>query len=118
VILADTSVWINHLRYGNARLGELLRQAVVSCHPFIIGELACGTLRNRAEILSLLAELPAVRVATHEESLTFLDAHRLMGRGLGYVDVHLLAASVLDRTPLWSLDRRLAGVAGQLGVAA
>jgi hypothetical protein len=118
VILTDTSVWIDHLRRGNARLEELLQTASVTCHPFIVGELACGTLRNRAEVLTLLGKLPAARVATHEETLVFLETHRLMGKGLGYVDLHLLAAAMMDRTPLWTLDRRLAGAAARLGIAA
>jgi hypothetical protein len=118
VILADTSVWIDHLRRGNARLGELLQAAFVTCHQYIICELACGALRNRSEVLTLLGELPAARVATHEETLVFLETHRLMGKGLGYVDVHLLAAAMMDRTPLWTLDRRLAATAARLGIAA
>ena len=118
MILVDTSVWIDHLRRGNARMEELLEAAFVTCHPFIIGELACGTLRNRAEVLALLDELPAAPVATHEETLVFLDTHKLMGKGLGYVDLHLLTAAMMDRTPLWTLDRRLAGEAARLGIAA
>ena len=118
MILADTSVWIDHLRRGNARLAELLQAAFVTCHPFIIGELACGKLRSRAELVALLGALPAARVATHEESLVFLETHRLMGKGLGYVDVHLLAAAMMDRTPLWTLDRRLAAEAARLEIAA
>lgn len=118
MILADTSVWIDHLRRGNARMGELLQSAFVTCHPYIIGELALGTLRNHAELLALLGELPATRVATHEEALAFLETHRLMGKGLGYVDLHLLAAAMLDRTPLWTLHRRLASAAARLGIAA
>jgi predicted nucleic acid-binding protein len=118
VILADTSVWIDHLRRGNARLDELLQAAFVTCHPYIIGELACGTLRNRAELMALLGVLPATRVATHEESLIFLETHGLMGKGLGYLDVHLLAAAMMERTPLWTLDRRLAAEAARLGIAA
>jgi predicted nucleic acid-binding protein len=118
VILVDTSVWIDHPRRPNARLGELLHEALVTCHPFIVGELACGTLRKRAEILTLLGRLPAARVATHEEALVFLEAHRLMGKGLGYVDLHLLASAMMDRTPLWTLDRRLADAAAKLAIGA
>ena len=118
MILADTSVWIDHLRRGNARLEALLQATSVSCHPFIIGELACGTMRNRAQVLALLDALPKARVASHVEALAFVDAHRLMGRGLGYVDVHLLGAAMLDRTPLWTLDRCLADEAARLGVGA
>jgi predicted nucleic acid-binding protein len=118
VILADTSVWIDHFRRRNARLSELLHEERVACHPFIIGELACGTLRNRAEVLELLGRLPAALVATHEETLAFLDTHRLMTKGLGYVDLHLLAAAMMDRTPLWTLDRRLAEAAARLAIRA
>jgi predicted nucleic acid-binding protein len=118
VILVDTSVWVDHFRRGNARLEVLLLADSVSCHPFVIGELACGNLRQREEVLTLLGELPTSRVATHAEALTLLDAHQLMGRGLGYVDLHLLAAALMDRLPLWTLDKRLAGVADRLGLAA
>lgn len=118
MILADTSVWVDHLRRGNPRLGELLLTETVACHPFVIGELACGMLRNRQEVLHLLGELPSLRVAGHDEVLAFLDAHRLAGSGLGYVDLHLLAAAALDRTPLWTVDSRLAAAAARLGFAA
>lgn len=118
MILVDTSVWIDHLRRGNARLEALLLEGTVSCHPFVIGELACGNLQRRAEVLNLLGELPTSRVATHDETLALLETHRLMGRGLGYVDLHLLAAALMDRLPLWTLDKRLTGVARWLGIAA
>jgi predicted nucleic acid-binding protein len=110
MILADTSVWIDHLRHGNQRLAQSLADAQVLVHPFVIGELACGTLRARSEILSLLARLPAVRAVSHEEALHFLDTRKLSGRGLGWIDVHLLAAAVASRITLWTLDRRLAAV--------
>jgi predicted nucleic acid-binding protein len=110
VILADTSVWIDHLRHGNQRLAQSLQDAQVLIHPFVIGELACGTLHARSEILSLLARLPTVRAVSHEEVLHFLDTRKLSGRGLGWIDVHLLAAAVASRVTLWTLDRRLAAV--------
>lgn len=116
MILADTSIWIDHLRRGNPRLQAALRAGTVACHPYVIGELACGTMRRRAEILRLLAKLPGVRVATHPEVLALLEAHGLMGRGLGYIDLHLLAGALMDRVPLWTLDTRLAGIAAQLGI--
>lgn len=118
MILVDTSVWVDHLRRGNSRLEELLLADAVACHPFVIGELACGSLQRREEILNLLGELASCRTATHAEALALLEAHRLMGRGLGYVDLHLLAAARLDRLTLWTLDKRLAGVADRLGIAA
>jgi predicted nucleic acid-binding protein len=110
VILADTSVWVDHLRHGNQRLAQSLQDAQVLVHPFVIGELACGSLRARSEILSLLARLPAVRAVSHEEALHLLDTRKLSGRGLGWIDVHLLAAAVASRITLWTLDRRLAAV--------
>ena len=118
MILVDTSVWIDHLRHDNARLAALLDAGQVRSHPFVIGELACGTLRQRSVVLELLGKLPTTTPATHGEALAFIQARRLMGRGLGYVDVHLLASVVLDDARLWSLDKRLDQVARALGIAA
>jgi predicted nucleic acid-binding protein len=86
-------------------------------HPFVIGELACGSLSQRAEVLGLLEALPQLPLADHEEVLTFIAAHRLHGRGLGWIDVHLLASARLARLPLWTLDRRLAAAANELSLA-
>ena len=105
MVLADTSVWITHFRSGNPRLKSLLADGKVACHPFIVGELACGLLQNREEILSLLQTLPAATQAEHEEVLRLIEMHRLMG--LGYVDVHLLASALLSGIPLWTEDRQL-----------
>lgn len=116
--LVDTSVWIEHLRRGSARLTELLNDEQVLCHPFVLGELACGDLRNRAEILALLAELPQVQVAEQHEVLHLLETRRLYGRGLGWVDAHLLASCLLTGCVLWTLDKPLARVAGVLKVSA
>ena len=116
MILADTSVWVDHLRHGNVRLEALLREARVVGHPFVTGELALGHLRRRAEILALLASLPQASSAEHEEVLRFVAAHALAGSGLGWVDVQLLCAAALDRSKLWTLDRRLAAVATRLGL--
>ena len=91
ITLVDTSVWIDHLRKGNKRLATLLDKGGVCCHRFVIGELACGTLRNRDELLGLLGALPAVQIAEHEEVLNFIDERKLAGRGLGWIDMHLLA---------------------------
>jgi predicted nucleic acid-binding protein len=109
-MLVDTSVWVDHLRRRNATLVGLLEQAQVWTHAFIIGELACGNLAQRAKLLSALAALPHAPLASHEEVLAFLETHRLMGRGLGWVDVHLLAAAKLGSLPFWTLDKRLAAV--------
>jgi predicted nucleic acid-binding protein len=111
MILVDTSVWIEQLRSGNERLQSLLYDEQVLCHPFIVGELACGTLRNRQEILRLLSALPEARVADHEEVVHLVDGRHLYGRGLGWVDVHLLASALLTRCTLWTLDKPLKQVA-------
>jgi predicted nucleic acid-binding protein len=118
VILADTSVWINHLRSPVARLVAKLESDNVLMHPLVIGELACGNLRNRREMLDLLGHLSPAPVATHDEALDFLERRRLMGRGIGIVDVHLLASTALASPALlWTHDRRLAGVAAELDLA-
>ena len=115
-MLVDTSVWIDHLRRRNATLVALLEQARVWTHAFVIGELACGNLARRAEVLASLAALPQVPAVPHPEVLAFIAARRLMGRGLGWIDVHLLAAALLAKTPFWTLDTRLATVAAELGL--
>lgn len=118
MILVDTSVWVEHLRTGSARLAALLEQAKVLMHPFVVGELACGSLENRAEVIGLLEGLPQAAPVRDHEALFFIDQHRLMGRGIGYIDVHLLAAAALSGPArLWTLDRRLAKVAADLGLA-
>jgi predicted nucleic acid-binding protein len=115
--LVDTSVLVDHLRHGSSRLGQLLVDGEVSSHPFVIGELACGFLTKRAEILTLLDSLPKVVLADHAEVLRLLDTQRLYGRGLGWIDAHLLASAVLTRTPIRTLDKTLARIAAALGVA-
>jgi predicted nucleic acid-binding protein len=107
MVLVDTSVWVAHLRGGNAQLEALLNEGAVVCHPFIIGELACGTMRNRVEILSLLQSLPMAETAEHSEVMQLIERNRLSGKGLGYVDVHLLASAVITDAPLWTLDRKV-----------
>jgi predicted nucleic acid-binding protein len=114
MILVDTSVWVQHLQTGNPRLGALLRDEQVLSHPFVVGELACGNLRNREEILALLAALPEARVAEHHEVLHLVGSARLYGRGLGWVDAHLLASALLSRCAFWTLDKRLQRVAATL----
>lgn len=116
-MLVDTSVWIDHLRHGDAKLSAALLAGQVAVHPFVVGELACGNLRSRAEVLGLLQALPQLAVATDKEVLFFMDAHALMGRGIGYVDMHLLAATRLGAHSLWTRDKRLHTIAAQLGLA-
>jgi len=118
MILADTSIWIEHLRSGVPALTVALERGVVLTHTFVLGELACRNLTNRRKVLQLLADLPAAPVATHIEALEFIERRALMGRGIGYVDVHLLASVVLDGAArLWTLDKRLAKVGKDLKLA-
>jgi hypothetical protein len=108
VILADTSIWIDHLRRGNAALTASLDRAEVATHPFVLGELACGQMRARNQILDMLAGLPSVAAVSDAEAMSFLNAQHLSGRGLGWIDVHLLAAAIVANVPLVTLDARLA----------
>jgi hypothetical protein len=118
LILVDTSVWVDHLRRGDERLIALLERSSVLVHPFIIGELACGSLHDRKTVLELLQDLPAAVVADVDEVLVFIDRHRLHGKGIGYVDIHLLAAVALtDGAKLWTRDKRLLASAQALGLA-
>jgi predicted nucleic acid-binding protein len=116
-ILVDTSVWVSHLRNGENRLVALLNEENVVCHPFVIGEIACGTMKNRQEILSLLGSLPTVETTSQEEILMFIDSNKLMGRGMGFVDVHLLSSAILHGIPLWTFDKSLVKAANNLSVA-
>ena len=119
MILVDTSVWIEHLRSASAILSALLDDGEVLGHPFVLGELALGNLRQRDEILPVLQRLPQATSASHLEVLQFIDREALYGRGIGYVDAHLLAAARLTAgSKLWTRDRLLQTVAGHLGVAA
>lgn len=114
MILADTSVWVSHLRKGIPALKTLLLEADVACHPYIVGELACGNIKNRDEFLTLLQALPMLPVVTQEEFMHFLDSNKLMGTGIGFVDVHLLASSRLMHIPLLTEDTKLKAAAIKL----
>ena len=118
MILVDTSIWINHLRRTDALLARLLEAGRVLVHPFVIGEVALGLMRQRKVILAALLGLPRSQVATEEEVLGFIERHTLSGQGVGYIDVHLLAAARLTAgAALWTSDRRLHAVAVALGLA-
>jgi len=117
MVLVDTSVWVAHLRHGAIGLDALLNEGRVVCHPFIVGELACGNLQNRSEILIHLQALPQAIPAEHEEVMQFIENYRLMGKGLGYIDMHLVAAALLTKVPLWTLDQKLNEVAVKLELA-
>ena len=117
MILADTSVWIEHLRSGSPELGRLLTRGEVLGHPHVTGELACGNLRGRTSLLRLLEDLPRAVVATDDEALHCIDQNHLHGRGLGFFDVHLLASALLTPARLWTLDPALAREARRCGIA-
>jgi len=109
-MLVDTSVWVDHLRRRNTALVGLLEQTQVWTHVFVVGELACGNIAQRDKVLSALSALPHAPVCSHDEVLAFLESNRLMGQGLGWIDMHLLASARLARLPFWTLDKRLAAV--------
>jgi predicted nucleic acid-binding protein len=116
MVLIDTSVWIDHLRQTNRHLSTLLEREHVYCHAFVIGELACGNLQNRAEILALLRMLAKACTLTHNEVLSFIENHDLMGKGLGYIDIILLASTMLTDCLLWTRDKALANAAKELEI--
>jgi predicted nucleic acid-binding protein len=116
MVLVDTSIWVIHLRHGSRQLEKLLIDAEVMCHLFIIGELACGNLTNRNEIISLLQSLPLTPTIEFDEFIFFIDRNHLMGKGIGFVDVHLLASAQLTGIPLWTADNRLKSAADQLNL--
>jgi predicted nucleic acid-binding protein len=115
-MLVDTSVWINHFRRSDHDLEYLLDEGLVVTHPFVIGELACGSLAKRGQVLDLLNALPTVLVATADEVHALVDKHRLFGAGLGWIDAHLLASAKLSHQPLWTADRRLRSAAVKVGL--
>ena len=117
MVLVDTSIWVTHLRQGSPQLEKLLMDAEVICHSFIIGELACGNLKNRNEIISLLQSLPMAPIIEFDEFIFFIERNRLMGIGIGFVDVHLLASAQLTGIPLWTADKRLKSAATKLDLA-
>jgi len=118
LILVDTSVWVDHLRRGDPGLVDLLERSIVIVHPFVVGEVACGSLHNREAILELLQDLPAAAVAEGDEVLRFIESHVLHGKGIGYVDVHLLASVALtEGARIWTRDKKLRLVAQMMGCA-
>jgi len=114
MVLADTSVWIEHLRRGQPSLAKLLAEGVVLMHPFVYGEIACGNLHDRSSMLSNLDALPSAKPASHVEVMHLLETNKLSGRGLGWIDMHLLASALVSKCLLWTLDRRLAQAAAEL----
>lgn len=118
MILVDTSLWVDHLRRGDTRLVDLLERSAVLMHPFVLGEIACGSLNDRVALLELLQDLPAAVLAEGDEVLRFIERHDLHGKGIGYVDVHLLASTALTQgARVWTRDKKLRVVAEMLGCA-
>ena len=116
MILVDTSVWVVHFKDSSYELEILLNDGKVMVHQFVIGELACGNIKNRKEIISLLQALPVAVQAEHDEVLQFIEQNKIVGKGIGYIDVHLLASAILSDALLWTLDKRLATIADNLKV--
>lgn len=117
MILADTSVWVDHLRRRHATLARHLERGEIVCHPFVIGEISLGSLWQRDEVLGLLAELPTASVVPHGEVRALVERRALAGQGIGWVDAHLIASALVDGVGLWTLDRRLAAVARAVNVS-
>ena len=116
MVLADTCIWIEHFRHGEQSLADRLAEGIVLMHPFVSGELACGNLKDRDSILSALRALPAATPATDAEVLQLVEDRRLWGRGLGWIDAHLLASALLSKCRFWTSDTRLAKAASELGL--
>lgn len=117
MILLDTSVWVDHLRRGDSLVVQVLEAGQAAAHAFVIGELACGNLKSRLRVIDLLQALPQLAMAMDDEVLYFIERHKLMGRGIGYVDAHLLAAASISGSLLWTRDKRLREISTELGVA-
>jgi predicted nucleic acid-binding protein len=118
MILPDSSIWVDHFRRANTFLAEWLESDQTLCHPFIVGELACGQLSTRASTIKMLQTLPEAPLMQHNEVLTLLERYRLMASGIGWVDAHLLGSALLAQAEIWTLDQSLARAARKLGVAA
>lgn len=116
MVLVDTSIWINHFRKSDRHLRELLMDGAVACHRFVVCELACGNFSNRQEILSLLQALPLAPEVEFSEYLYFIEQNQLFGKGIGFVDIHMLASAQLSRIPLWTADNRLKAASAGLNL--
>jgi len=116
MILVDTSVWIDHFRQKNDNLDTLLYRGTVQMHEFIIGELAIGNFKNRKPILDLLESVPKLKKLSHDELMFFVNKYSLYGRGVGFVDIHLLAATKMANVKIWTLDKRLLKIAEEMNL--
>jgi predicted nucleic acid-binding protein len=116
LILVDTSVWVNFFRSGNSELAGLLEERLVDTHDFIIGELACGNLHDRKNILESLSLLPHIPQVSPEEVLFLIASKKLMGKGLSYIDLNLIASALIVGTPIWTIDQKFNQIIGSLGI--
>ncbi len=116
MVLVDTSVWVDHFRNNNQNLSSLLLNGTVLMHEFILGELACGNIKNRNELFTLLQNISTLPIVTIDEYLHFINSNHLFGKGIGFVDIHLLASAKLSDIPIWTFDKRLKEIAAILGV--
>jgi predicted nucleic acid-binding protein len=118
VIVVDTSIWIDHFRYGDKELKKIIEDDRLLCHPFVIGELALGSLRERDAVIAFLTSQREAVVATHAEVMTVIERHSIFSMGIGYTDAHLLTSTLLDRrSSLWTRDKRLAAAALKVGAS-
>jgi predicted nucleic acid-binding protein len=117
MILVDTSVWIDHFHHSDEDLKKLLLSNQVCIHPFVLGELSCGNIRNRKEVLSLLRTLKSIDLVLDEEVYLFIEERKLFGKGLGFIDIHLLASAMIHHVPIWTRDKSLKRVTVELGIA-
>ncbi|MDF1570677.1 MAG: type II toxin-antitoxin system VapC family toxin [Bacteroidales bacterium] len=117
MILVDTSVWIDHFHHSDEKLKAMLLSNQVCMHPFILGELSCGNISNRKEVLSLLRALRSIDVVLDEEVFVLIEDRKLFGRGLGFIDIHLLASAMIYQIPVWTRDKTLKRISGELGIS-
>ena len=117
MMLVDTSVWIDHFRQHNSILARFLEEQQILMHPFVIGELALGSLQKRTQILGELAYMPLAAKASDDEVFVLVERHHLAGSGIGYIDAHLLASASISGISVWTRDKRLHQVAAKLGLA-
>ena len=117
-VLVDSSVWVGHFKQRSEHLVELLEQGLVTCHPYVVAEIACGTPPERSAIINMLADLESAPVATQDELLTMMNTRKLFGRGCGFVDMSLLASSLIsEKLHIWTVDKRFELIASELGLA-
>jgi predicted nucleic acid-binding protein len=117
MILVDTSIWIDHLDKANPIMQELLKEQRILMHPFVLGEIAMGSLRKREFVLSVLSAFESAPLAREDEVLSFVRAYRLFGKGIGYIDAHILtSAKLAPGTQLWTRDKRLQALAAALSI--